>query len=119
MFDDITIKEIFLEGREIEYGDRKKIEELITKAEEALQETFADEIIKITHHISLPDDIFCVAAVLRGDSDFLAATQKMDDLLVDNPELTESCVYPYFVFEDFNGDVLYYLKNEIEAEVDE
>ena len=118
MFDEITIREIFLEGREIEFGDRKKTEAFIDKAEEQLKKIFEDEIVKITYHISLPDDIFCVAAVLRNNSDFITATEKMDAMLAENPDLTKSCVYPYFVFEDFNGDILYYLKSEIEAELE-
>lgn len=119
MFDNITVKEIFLEGREIDYGDRQKVEILINKAEKELHETFGNMIINITHHISLPDGIFCVAAVLRNNTDFLAATEKMDNLLAKNPDLTESCVYPYFVFEDFDGDIMYYLKTEIEAAIED
>lgn len=115
LFDDITIKEVFLESREIDHGDRKKVEVLIKKAEDSLQRYFGNLIINITHHISLPDNIFCVAAVLKNNTDFLAATEKMDALLVENPDLAESCVYPYFVFENFDGDIMYYLKTELES----
>lgn len=119
MFDNITVKEIFLEGREIDYGDRQKVETLIDKAEEELNKVFGNMIINITHHISLPDNIFCVAAVLRDNSDFLKATEKMDSLLADNPDFANSCVYPDFVFEDFDGDIMYYLKTEIEAAIED
>ena len=115
MFENITIKELFLQDREEEFHDRKNIEELIDRAEAALKKYFKDDIIEIQHHISLPDNIFCVAAMLKASTDFLEATRKMDEILLGDKELTRSCVYPYFAFEDFNGDIMYYLKNDIES----
>lgn len=113
MFENISLKEIFLQDREYKYGDREKVEELIDRAEKYLKEAFGDNIIEIIHHESLPDNVFCVNARLKSSTDYLEATEKMDNICAMDPELVSSCVYPYFSFEDSSGDVMFWLLEDI------
>lgn len=115
MFENISLKEIFLQEREYKYGDRDKVEELIERAEKYLRDAFGNNIIEIIHHESLPDNVFCVNARLKSSTDFLEATKKMDDICANDLELVASCVYPYFSFEDSNGDVMFWLLEDIKA----